>query len=157
MRNAELDEAQDGIKVAERNINNLRYTDDHLMLSSSYLQMLAYKMHKNADVGNLIPGFSDFSKTSLNIWKFMVHVLLKPGLKIFEHSFTSRWDECICAVVWAFFAIAFLWDWNENSPTMQAGSIVSTPSPDLLFVNLWWWPFWLVWSDKSLYFWFAFL
>ena len=37
------------------------------------------------DVGNLISGFSDFSKTSLNIRKFMVHVLLKPGLENFEH------------------------------------------------------------------------
>ena len=41
------------------------------------------------DVGNLISGSSVFSKTSLNIWKFMVHVLLKPGLENFEHYFTS--------------------------------------------------------------------
>ena len=38
-----------------------------------------------ADVGNLISGFSAFSKSSLNIWKFTVHVLLKPGLENFEH------------------------------------------------------------------------
>ena len=42
-----------------------------------------------ADVGSLISGSSAFSKTSLNIWKFTVHVLLKPGLKNFEHYFTS--------------------------------------------------------------------
>ena len=42
-----------------------------------------------ADVGNLISGSSAFSKTSLNIWNFMVHVLLKPGLQNFEHYFTS--------------------------------------------------------------------
>ena len=48
------------------------------------------------------------SKTSLNIWKFMVHVLLKPGLENFEHYFTSVWDECNCAVVWAFFGIVSL-------------------------------------------------
>ena len=41
------------------------------------------------DVGNLISGSFAFSKTSLNIWKFMVHVLLKPGLENFEHHFTS--------------------------------------------------------------------
>jgi len=41
------------------------------------------------DVGNLISGSSAFSKTSLNIWKFMVHVLLKPGLENLEHYFTS--------------------------------------------------------------------
>ena len=42
-----------------------------------------------ADVANLISGSSAFSKSSLNIWKFMVHVLLKPGLENFEHYFTS--------------------------------------------------------------------
>ena len=42
-----------------------------------------------ADVGNLMSGSSAFSKTSLNIWKFTVHVLLKPGLENFEHYFTS--------------------------------------------------------------------
>ena len=62
-----------------------------------------------ADVGNLICGSSSFSKTSLNIWKLLVHILLKPGLENFEHYFTSVWDECNCAVVWAFFGIAFLW------------------------------------------------
>ena len=41
------------------------------------------------DVGNLISGSSAFSKTNLNSWKFMVHVLLKPGLENFEHDFTS--------------------------------------------------------------------
>ena len=52
-----------------------------------------------ADVGNLISGFSVFSKISLNIWKFTVHILLKPGLENFEHYFTSVGDECSCAVV----------------------------------------------------------
>ena len=42
-----------------------------------------------ADVGNLISGSSANSKTNLNIWKFTVHVLLKPGLENFEHYFTS--------------------------------------------------------------------
>ena len=42
--------------------------------------------------------------------------LLKPGLENCEHYFTSMWDECNCAVVWIFFGIAFLWDWNENWP-----------------------------------------
>ena len=55
-----------------------------------------------ADVGNLISGSSAFSKTSLNIWKFTVHVLLKPGLETFEHYFTNVWDECNCVEVWAF-------------------------------------------------------
>ena len=42
-----------------------------------------------ADVDNLISGSSAFSKSSLNIWKFLVHVLLKPGLKNFEHYFAN--------------------------------------------------------------------
>ena len=57
------------------------------------------------DVGNLISGSSAFSKTSLNICKFRVHVLLKPGLENFEHYFPSVWDECNCVVVWVNFPI----------------------------------------------------
>ena len=45
--------------------------------------------HDLADVGNLISGSSAFSKTSLNMREFMVHVLLKPGLENFDHDFTS--------------------------------------------------------------------
>ena len=67
-------------------------------------------------VGNLISGSSVFSKTSLNIWMFTVHILLKLGLENFECYFTSVWNECNCVVVWAFFGIAFLWNWNENWP-----------------------------------------
>ena len=51
------------------------------------------------------------SKSSLNIRKFMVHILLKPGLENFQHYFASMWDECNCVVVWTFFGFAFLWDW----------------------------------------------
>ena len=53
--------------------------------------------HDPADVGNLISGSSAFSKTSLNIWKFTVLVVLKPGLENFEYYFTSMLDECNCA------------------------------------------------------------
>ena len=68
------------------------------------------------DVGNLISGSSAFSKSSLYIWNFLVHVLLKPGLKDFEHYLASRWNECNCVVVWTFLGIALLWDWNGNWP-----------------------------------------
>ena len=47
------------------------------------------------DVGNLISGSSAFSKTNLNIWKFTVHVLLKPDLENFEHYFTHVWDDAV--------------------------------------------------------------
>ena len=67
------------------------------------------------DVGNLISCSTAISKTSLNIWKFLVHILLKPNFENFEHYFGSMWDECNCVVVWTFFGIAFLWGWTENS------------------------------------------
>ena len=80
------------------------------------------------DVGNLISGSSAFSKSSLNIWKFSVHVLLKPGLENFEHYFATMWDECNCAVVWAFFGIAFLWDWNAKLPFPVLWPLLSFPN-----------------------------
>ena len=52
-----------------------------------------------ADVGNLMSGSPAFSKSNLNIWKFTLHILLKPVLENFEHYFTSMRDECNCAVV----------------------------------------------------------
>ena len=61
-------------------------------------------------IDNLISGSSSFCKSNLNIWKFTIHILLKPVLENFEQSFASVWDECNCAVVWTFFGIAFLWD-----------------------------------------------
>ena len=84
--------------------------------------------HDPADIGNLMSGSSAFTKSSLNIWKFTVHILLKPGLENFEHYSTSVWDECNCAVVWAFFGIAFLWDWNENWPFPVLWPLLSFPN-----------------------------
>ena len=60
-----------------------------------------------ADVGNLISGSSAFSKTSLKIWKFSVHIQLKPSLEKFQHYYAGVWDECNRVVVWTFFGIAF--------------------------------------------------
>ena len=65
--------------------------------------------------------FSAFSKSRLNIWKFLVHVLLKPSLENFEHYFASMWDECNCVVLWTFFNIPFLWDCSENWPLSFCG------------------------------------
>ena len=62
------------------------------------------------NVGNLISSSSAFSISSLYIWKFSVHILLKPSLKNFEHYFASMWNECSCAVV----CIAVLWDCSET-------------------------------------------
>ena len=81
-------------------IVNKAKLDDFLELSCFY--------DDPVDVGNLVSGSSAFSKSSLDIWKFMVHVLFKPGLENFERFFASVWDEGNCAVLWTFFAIASL-------------------------------------------------
>ena len=90
-------------------------------------QELSCSFRDPADVGSLISGSSAFSKSSLNIWKFSVHILLKSGLENLEHYFASVWDECNCAVVWAFFGIAFLWDCNENWPFLVLWPLPSFP------------------------------
>ena len=89
-----------------------------------------------ADVDNLISGSSAFSKSSLNIWKFIVHVLLKPGSENFEHCFTSMWVECNCVVVWAFFGIAFLRYWNENWSFPVLRPLLSFPNFGILSAAL---------------------
>ena len=80
----------------------------HVFLEFSYF------FYDPTDVGNLISGSSMFSKSSLYIWKFSVYILLNSSLKDFEHYLASMWNECNCMVVWTFFDIALLWDWNEN-------------------------------------------
>ena len=80
------------------------------------------------DIGNLIFGSSTFSKSSLNIRKSSVHVLLKPSLENFEHFFDGIWDECNCAVAWTLFGIAFLWFWSENWPFSVLWPLLSFPN-----------------------------
>ena len=94
------------------------------------------------EAGNLISGSSAFSKSSLNIWKFTVHVLLKSGLENFEHYFASVWDECSCAVVWAFFGTAFLWDWNENWPFPVLWPLLKSMRKTSQGFNFQWHPKW---------------
>ena len=89
---------------------------------------LSWFLNDPANVSNLISGSFVFSKTSLNIWKSTVHLLLKPGLENLKHYFTSVWDECNCAVVWAFFGITFLWDWNEHWPFRVLWTLLSFPN-----------------------------
>ena len=135
-------------------------------------------LHDPTDIGNLISVFSASSKPSLYIWKFSVHVLLKPNLKDFEHNLASMWKKCNCmviwslvplpflnpactdfiycwkfsvcvllkpnlkdfehylasmwneyncVVVWTFFDIALLWNWNENLPFPVLWPLLSFP------------------------------
>ena len=79
-------------------------------------------------VGNLISGSSAFSKPNLYVWKFSVHVLLKPSLKDFEHYFAGMWNEHNCMVAWTFFGIALLWDWNENWPFLVLWPLLNFPN-----------------------------
>ena len=68
-----------------------------------------------------------FSKFSLYIWKFSVHVLLQPSLQDLEHDLASMRNECNCAVVWLFFGIGLLWYWNENWPFPSLWPLLSFP------------------------------
>ena len=65
-------------------------------------------LYDPADVDNLVSGSSAFSKSSLYTWKFLVHVLLKPSLKDFEHNLVSMWGDHNCMALWTFFGIALL-------------------------------------------------
>ena len=66
------------------------------------------------DVGNLISGSSAFSNPTWTSGTSQFAYCWKPHLENFEHYFASVWDEFSCSVVWAFFGIVFLRDWNEN-------------------------------------------
>ena len=107
-----------GILISWRLFHSLLWSTQSNALSQTMKHMIFLEFscffYNPVDAGNLICGSSAFSKSSLNIWKFSVHVLLKPSLENFEHYFASVWDECSCTVVWTFFGITFLWDWNEN-------------------------------------------
>ena len=73
-----------------------------------------------AYVGNLISGSSAFSKSNLNIWKFAVHVLLKPILENFEYYFPSIWDECNYVVVWVCQRMKLEWNLRFSSTMATA-------------------------------------
>ena len=66
--------------------------------------------YEPVDIGNLIFGSSAFSKSSLYIWKFSVHVPLKPNLEDFEHYLASMWNDHNFMAVWTILGIALLWD-----------------------------------------------
>ena len=71
-------------------------------------------LYNPANVRNLISSFSAFSTPSLDIWKFLVHIMLKLSMQDFKHSLTSKGDECNCMMVSTFFSITFLGKWDED-------------------------------------------
>ena len=82
----------------------------------------------STDIGNLISGSFAFSKSRLNTSEFLVHILLKLSLQNFKHHFASMWNECSCTIVWTFFGIALLLDWNENWPFPVLWPLLSFPN-----------------------------
>ena len=121
-----------GIPISFRMFHSLLYPHNQRLWHSNaeidvFLELSCFS-DDPTNVGNLISGSSAFSKSSLNIWKFSVPILLKPTLKNFEPYFASVLDECNCVVVWTFFGIAFLWDWNENWPFPVLWPLLSFPN-----------------------------
>ena len=89
---------------------------------------LFFPPYNPINVGNLISFPSAFSKSSLYIWKFSVHILLKHIWKDFSLYLASMWNEYSCIVVWTFFGIACLWHWNENRPFPALWPLLNFPN-----------------------------
>ena len=103
---------QPGIPISFRIFHSLLWSKQRLQRSQwsrCFLEFSCF-FYDPVDVSNLFSGSSAFSKSSLSIWKFSIHVLLKPSLKDFEHYLVSMWNACSYVVVWTFFSIALLWD-----------------------------------------------
>ena len=71
-------------------------------------------LYDPANVGSLISGSSAFSKPSLDIWKFLIHIMLKSSMQDFKHDLTNMGDECNCLMVRTFFSTTLLGNWDEN-------------------------------------------
>ena len=126
-----------GIPISK---NFLQFVVVHIVKSFSivteadvyvFLELRCF-LNDPTNISNLISGFSVFSKPSLYLWKFSVHILLKSSLKHFEHNLASILNEhncTLCSIVGTLFGIALPWDWNENWH-------FSVPCPLLSFPNL---------------------
>ena len=81
-------------------------------------------LHDPMNVGNVVSGSAASLKPNLYIWKFLVHILLKPSLKDFKFNLAGMWNDHSCTVVWTFFGIAFLseleWKLTFSSPVTTA-------------------------------------
>ena len=73
-----------------------------------------------ANVGNLTSGSSSFSKPSMDMWKFLVHIMLKPSMQDFKHDLTSMRNECNCPMVSTFFSTTLLGNWDKKRSSLVA-------------------------------------
>ena len=71
-------------------------------------------LYDPVNVGNLISGSSSFSEPRMDIWKFLVHIMLKPSMQDFKHNHASMGDECNCPMVSTFFSTTLLGNWDED-------------------------------------------
>ena len=78
-----------------------------------FLEFLSV-LYDPANVGNLISGPSPFSKSSLDIWKFLVCIMLKPSMQDFKHDLTSMGDVCNCPIVSTFFSTTLLGNLDKD-------------------------------------------
>ena len=78
-----------------------------------FLKFLCF-FYNPANVGNLISSSFSFSKPSLDIWKFLVHIMLKPSMQDFKHGLTSMGDVCSCPMVSTSFGTTLLGNWDED-------------------------------------------
>ena len=96
-------------------------------------------LYNPVNVGNLISSSSSFSKSSLDICKFLVHIMLKPSMQDFNHDLTSTGDKCNCPMVSTFFGTTLLgdlgWGLTFSSPVATAGS---SRFADIMNAKPWW-------------------
>ena len=78
-----------------------------------FLKYLCF-LYNPANVGNLISSSPSLSKSNLDIWKFLVHIMLKPSMQDFKHDLTSMGDECNCLMVSTYFGTTLLGNWDED-------------------------------------------
>ena len=71
-------------------------------------------LYDPVNVGNLISGFSCFSEPSLDIWKLLVHIMLKLSMQDFKHDLTRMGDEYDCSMVSTLFSTTLLGNWDED-------------------------------------------
>ena len=108
-----------GIPISWRIFHSLWWSTQSKALAQSMKQKQMFFWNSGffsdpVDVGNLISGSSALSESSLCIWNFLVHMVLKCSLKDFEHYFANMWNEWNYVVVWTFVGMALLWNWNKN-------------------------------------------